>query len=590
MDKLGSTSENIENMNLAKLRQVFPQFVKDGQIDLDSLKAYFEKDGLLPENDEKYGLGWAGKSNAFKLIKTPATGSLVPDEKESVDFDTTENIFIEGDNLEVLKLLQKHYREKIKMIYIDPPYNTGKDFIYKDNFKENVSDYYERTGQSEDGIKLTTNPESAGRYHSDWLTMMYPRLFLARNLLKEDGVIFISIDDNEVANLRLITDEIFGEENFIGEMTIIRAEGGGLAKQLIKGHDYLLIYSKSVASFEPLKKPKDIRGKIVEIEGIKYWLEDDWLRIEFGKYGTCQYKDIEKYKGIEKKIEIDKGIKNGIYHLINKNGKTLVARLRNVEEDGTKFYSISKHLSAQGVRDLNELKMNDYFDFPKPISLLKELIGGTTFKSKGDGDIILDFFAGSGTTAHAVMDLNAEDGGDRKWICVQLPEETDEKSEAKKAGYGNIAQISRERIRRAGNKIAKGDIGFKAYVLKGSNYRQWNAITDKDDTKKLMEQQKLFIEKPLQDRFDEKSVVYEILLKEGLDLNSNVTSEKTKIQTWTAIDKDRKIVVSFADRITSEQVDALKLSETDLFVCFDSALDDSTKANITRRKFNVKVI
>ena len=208
-EKITKTSQNLQNDNLEKLRKVFPNFVKDGQVDFDALKKFFTDEEILA-GEEKYGLNWAGKSNAFKLIRTPATGTLTPQEKESKNFNETQNLFIEGDNLEVLKLLQKKYREQIKMIYIDPPYNTGKDFIYKDNFKENISDYYERSGQSENGIKLTTNLESNGRYHSDWLTMMYPRLFLARNLLKDDGVIFVSIDDNEVANLRLIMDEILG--------------------------------------------------------------------------------------------------------------------------------------------------------------------------------------------------------------------------------------------------------------------------------------------------------------------------------------------------------------------------------------------
>ena len=243
--KVKNTSEDIKSDNLQKLRRVFPQFVKENKIDFEALKKFFKDENIIA-GEEKYGLNWAGKSNAFKLIRTPSVGTLTPQQKESKNWDKTQNLFIEGDNLEVLKLLQKQYRENIKMIYIDPPYNTGKDFIYKDNYIENIPDYYEKTGQSKNGIKMTSNPESAGRYHSDWLTMMYPRLFLAHNLLKEDGVIFISIDDNEVANLRLVMDEIFGEENSIGIFTVIRAEGGGLAEQYVKGHDYLFSYSKNI--------------------------------------------------------------------------------------------------------------------------------------------------------------------------------------------------------------------------------------------------------------------------------------------------------------------------------------------------------
>ncbi|MFA5770531.1 MAG: site-specific DNA-methyltransferase, partial [Patescibacteria group bacterium] len=243
MDKVKNTSVNSGYENLDKLRRVFPQFVKENKIDFEALNKFF-KDEEMVAGEEKYGLNWAGKSNAFKLIRTPSVGTLTPQEKESKDWDKTENLFIEGDNLEVLKLLQKHYREKIKMIYIDPPYNTGKDFIYKDNYTENISDYYEKTGQSKNGIKMTTNPESAGRYHSDWLTMMYPRLFLARNLLKEDGVIFISIDDNEVANLRLIMDEIFGEENFIGCAARVAKKSNNKGDFWAPNFDYVLTYTK----------------------------------------------------------------------------------------------------------------------------------------------------------------------------------------------------------------------------------------------------------------------------------------------------------------------------------------------------------
>lgn len=593
MQRVNKTSDNLENENLEKLRKVFPEFVKDGLVDFDALKTFFEENGELPKDQEKYGLNWAGKSNAFRAIKTPTTGTLTPDEKESKDFENTENLFIEGDNLEVLKLLQKHYREKIKMIYIDPPYNTGKDFIYKDNFREDKFEFDEKTGVRENGVlqtsgKLTQLNKGSARYHSDWLTMMYPRLFLARNLLKDDGVIFISIDDNEVSNLRSILDEIYGEENFIGEMVVIRAEGGGLAKQMIKGHDYLLVYSKDLNSFDSLKRPKDIRGKTIEKDGIEYWLEEDWLRKEFGKYGTCTYEEIEKYKGIEKKNEIDIGIQNGIYQLIKKNdGRNIVARLRRVDQDGTKFYSIIKHLSADGIRDLQALGLEKYFDFPKPVSLLKEIIKGATLFTASEGEIILDFFAGSGATAQAVMDLNAEDSGNRKWICVQLDEETDEKSEARKAGFENIAQIARERIRRAGEKIGKVDIGFKALKLTVSNYRENEILTDEGGKDTLLRQEKLLIEKPLIDGFDEKAVVYEILIKEGFDLNSEVAKQN---DVWVVIDGERKIVILFAEKVYSDGVEKLGLNENDLFICFDSALDDTTKTNILRRKFKAKVI
>jgi len=283
--------------------------------------------------------------------------------------------------------------------------------------------------------------------------MMYPRLKLARSLLAEDGVIFISIDDNEVHNLRKICDEVFGEGNFFAEMVVIRAEGGGLAKKVIKGHDYLLAFVKNPKVFKGIFKPKDIRGKVVSKNGKEFWIEEDWLRKEFGKYGTCLYEEIIAFKGAEKKKEIDHGLKEGKYTLIPRKGGNIVGRLRALDEDGTKFYSLIKHLNKNATKDMIELKMEKIFDFPKPLSLLKEVTLGATIFSRGKSNIILDFFSGSATTAHAVMQLNAEDGGNRKFIMVQLPEICEKTSEAYKAGYKTISDIGKERIRRAGEKI-----------------------------------------------------------------------------------------------------------------------------------------
>ena len=311
-------------------------------------------------------------------------------EVESVSLD--DNLIIKGNNLLALHSLKKQYTGKVKLIYIDPPYNTGNDgFGYNDRFN-----------------------------HSAWLTFMRNRLEVVRGLLRDDGGIFVSCDDNEQAYLKVLMDEVFGRENFIINFAVIRSEGGGLAKQVVKGHDHLILFAKKINSFIPLKKPKDIRGKIIIKNGENYWIESDWLRKEFGKYGTCHYEEIEKIKGREKKIEIDQGIKDGIYVLVpKKKGLNAVGRLRLVKEDGTKFYSVLKHLNARGNDDLNGLGFD--FSFPKPVSLLKEIIRGATFFSKDKNDIILDFFAGSGTTAHAVLGLNKEDGGNRRYIlCEQM--------------------------------------------------------------------------------------------------------------------------------------------------------------------------
>ncbi len=603
-EKITKTSQNLQNDNLEKLRKVFPNFVKDGQVDFDALKKFFTDEEILA-GEEKYGLNWAGKSNAFKLIRTPATGTLTPQEKESKNFNETQNLFIEGDNLEVLKLLQKKYREQIKMIYIDPPYNTGKDFIYKDNFKENISDYYERSGQSENGIKLTTNLESNGRYHSDWLTMMYPRLFLARNLLKDDGVIFVSIDDNEVANLRLIMDEIFGEENFVGQLIWKNKKGGGNDARFIAiEHEYILMYAKSTDILEKLfhaySEEYIQRYKNEDEKGKFFW---DTFHRKTGKQyypvicpdGTVLEKDDHgnpiSWLRSEKRFKSD--LEEGEIRIMKVSDAWSVQFKQRMPE-GKKPRSLIYDFgtTSDGSNEIFELFKTHIFSNPKPTLLLRHLIDIST----SEKDIILDFFAGSGTTAHAVMDLNAEDGGNRKWICVQIPEETAEDSEVRKAGYENIAQISRERIRRAGSAVAKamadkeGDIGFKAFSLEKSNYRQWNELTEQDDAEKLKAQMKLFLEKPLVDGFEEKSVVYEILVKEGFDLNAGVQQEKNDdLQIWSVKDADKKMTASFAEKISKEQVEKLGLGENDIFVCLDSALDDTIKVNIMRNLI-VKVI
>ncbi len=303
-----------------------------------------------------------------------------------------ENLIIKGNNLIALHTLKQQFRGKVKLIYIDPPYNTGSDsFGYNDRFNR-----------------------------SSWLTFMRNRLEVSRELLTDDGVFFASCDDNEQAYLKVLMDEIFGTDNFVTNFVVIRAEGGGLAKQVVKGHDYLLTYAKKIENFEPLRKPKDIRGAIVEKDGEEYWIEEDWLRVEFGKYGTCYYEDIEKIKGKDKKDEIDKGIENGQYVLLNKRkNKTIVGRYRALSEDGSKFYSILKHLNADGKNELNDLMGEDTFSFPKPISLLKEIILGATFFENDKDAIILDFHSGSGTTAHAVLELNKQDNGNRKYILIE---------------------------------------------------------------------------------------------------------------------------------------------------------------------------
>ncbi|WP_416381711.1 site-specific DNA-methyltransferase [Moraxella sp. Pampa] len=513
-----------------------------------------------------------------------------------MDFDNTQNIFIESDNLEALKILQKSYAGKIKMIYIDPPYNTGNDFIYHDDFSQSKKDYEIATGDRNINGELLKsfkkNSKDNGHYHSNWLNMMLPRLHLARTLLSDDGVIFISIDDNEQAQLKLLCDEIFGGENLFASMIVTRSEGGGLAKRVIKGHDYLLAYTKNYDNFKGIFKPKDIRGKIISKDGVDYWIEDDWLRVEFGKYGTLFYEDIVEIKGVEKKEEIDAGIKNGTYVLIPKDKKHIVGRLRRIDEDGSKFYSILKHLNKDGVENLKSLNFDKYFSYPKPISLIKELILGSSFFTKNNGDIILDFFAGSATTAHAVMQLNSEDKGNRQFIMVQLPEILDTNNASTAEGKKiiqnaidfcnennlptNIAEISKERIRRAGAKIKaenpekKIDTGFKVFKLSDSNFKAWQID---DDISKQLE---MYID-PLKDNANEMDIVYELLLKMGLKLTATIECNNG-VYWLTCENKSYAIVLNLLSQDDFNAIIAQKPTKT---VVLDKAfLNDSEKSNV----------
>ncbi|MBC7766712.1 site-specific DNA-methyltransferase [Arenimonas sp.] len=596
------SSENIENENLQKLKKVFPQFVKDGEIDFDAMQAFLKKDGVLAEG-EKYGLNWSGKSNAFKAIRTPATGTLIPEKDKSKNWDETENIFIEGDNLEVLKLLQKHYREKVKMIYIDPPYNTGKDFVYKDNFTQGVSDYYEQTGQTKGGIKMTANTEKNGRYHSDWLTMMYPRLFLARNLLKEDGVIFVSIDDNEVANLRMVMDEIFGEENFLAQVVWERSFSPvNLKKYFSESHDYIICYAKSLDNIESItlsrtdeandrysNPDQDPRGVWTSgdfsvgpaIQTNTYEIVTPSGRVVVPPNGRSWRVSKDRFEELKKM--------NSVWFGENGDGVPRQKRFLNDVKKGITPMTLWKYVevghSQDATKKLKEIfDDRQFFDYPKPVGLIKKCVDLST----KENDIILDFFAGSGTTAHAVMELNSEDGGNRKYISVQLPETTPEDGDAYKAGYKTISEISRERIRRAGDKIGKCDIGFKSYRLANSNYRKWNEISD-ENTEELIKQSNLFIESPLVDDFISENVVYEIALKEGFNLSADLKQDKGNLKAYMLHDDERRLFVTFSDKVTKEKVLELKLSQDDVFVCLDSAMSDTEKVNVGKI-INLKVI
>ncbi|GIW59662.1 MAG: DNA methylase N-4 [Patescibacteria group bacterium] len=577
------------------LKSDAPYLIEDGKVNLEKLKGLLTGKTTEKEDDRFY-FNWAGKDKVFQAIQAPAYSTLAPQKDKSIGWDETENLMIVGENLETLKLLLKPYFGKVKVIYIDPPYNTGKDFIYKDDFSSPLKDYLERTGQKgDDGTKLTTNSETNGRYHSDWLNFMYPRLFIARNLLKEDGVIFISIDDNEEHHLKMILDEIYGEDNLVGEFVVIRAEGGGLAKQYVKGHDYVLAYCKDLNNFEPLKRKKDIRGKIVSKGGQDYWLEDDWLRKEFGKYGTCHYEEIEKCFGIEKKQEVDEKIKSGEYALVKKkNGLNAVARLRLVETDGSKFYSVLKHLSVDGNDDLTKLGLENVFDFPKPVSLIKQLVLGASFLTKNEEDIILDFFAGSGTTGQAVYELNKEDAGNRRFILVQLDEAVDETKEsgknAKQMGLNTVAEICVERLKRVSESNEK-KLKYKVFKLSPSNFNlkeefELNENKDLGELKtNYLKELGLYVDQPTVATANTLDIVYEIILKNGFSLNSKIDEIKLGSNNFYKVsdtENELEIHISLDAKIEDNSVEAIRTTEYmgKTFVFYDNALNDSQKINL----------
>lgn len=612
MDKLKMQTVNKADENFKRLAEMFPNAVTEAKDENGEVVRAIDKDVLMQEintkvvdgNEERYQFTWPDKKKSVLLANAPINKTLRPCREESVDFDNTENLYIEGDNLEVLKLLQETYLGEIKMIYIDPPYNTGNDFVYNDEFGmrneewNKVSGNYDEDGNQITG-KLEKNTESNGRFHTDWLNMMYTRLRLSKDLLTADGAVFVSIDDNEQTNIKKLCEEVFGESNKVAEFVVIRAEGGGMAKQVIKGHDYLFVYAKDITKFSPLGKPKDIRGKVIEKDGEKYWIQEDWLRKEFGKYGNCHYEEILEFKGQEKLDEIDKGLKKGEYILIPKpNGMNVVGKLRNIKEDSSKFYSILKHLSANGIKDLKSLDLDKFFSYPKPVSLVQELVAGMTIFSSKENDIILDFFSGSATTAHAVMQLNAEDGGNRKFIMVQLPEKTDEKSEAYKAGYKNICEIGKERIRRAGQKIRNEQLGIKNEG-DNSSLQTPNSSLDtgfrvlKCDTSNMKDvyynpaeyEPSLFssLEDNIKEDRTSEDLLFQVMLDLGILLSSKiqVRSEKVGMRNYSYFDvEDGYLIACFDKNIDEEVITAIAKQKPYYFVMRDSSMaTDSVATN-----------
>ncbi|WP_420914014.1 site-specific DNA-methyltransferase [Bartonella krasnovii] len=547
MEKLNSTSMDIVEQNIKQFKQLFPEVFSEGKIKFDQLQELLGN--YIIKDEDHYNFTWHGKRAASRLAQTPSTGTLRPCKQESIDWDTTQNLFIEGDNLEVLKLLQKSYHRQVKMIYIDPPYNTGNDFVYKDDFKDGVQNYLEMTGQLDaEGKRIGTNSNSAGRYHTNWLNMMYPRLKLARNLLCNDGVIFISIDDNEVANLKKLCDEIFGEENFIAQLIWRRRAPSGMSENNVSiDHEYVLCYQRN-ETFEFMGNEKNFN---------KYQNSDNdprgpWITGDLTVGMNASMRPNQAYDLIDPKTgnifpynpnrvwayvpeSMERLIKEGkVLFPTDTSKRPMLKRFQNeLKSNYNPFSSIMTDivgLNTEATRMIQKILHGNIFDYSKPMSLLMTLLKQIISKN----DLILDFFAGSGTTAHAVMQLNAEDGGKRRCISVQLPEPTDTKSEAFKAGYKNIADIGKERLRRAGKKIkeeqseklnlnANGDLdtGFKVFKLDSSNIKRWEADFDTLDMNLLNA-----VDHLKQDRSNE-DLLYEILLKYGLDLAVPIETRTT---------------------------------------------------------------
>lgn len=540
------------------LNSLMPEVFDEGKIDFEKLKATLGED--VNFSNERYVLNWAGKSEAFHIMQRPSSATLVPSRAESVDFDTTQNIFIEGENMEVLKVLQKSYFGKVKMIYIDPPYNTGNDsFIYPDKFSETKEEYLKRVGDKNEEGYMTRegmfhkNSRENGQYHSNWLNMMMPRLYLAKSLLREDGVIFISIDDNEVHNLRLLMNEIFGEENFLANIVWQHSiQPKGYLDKFSIHHNHILCFSKSTEySLNPLKRTSENNKAYGNPDNDPKgpWRSGD---VRNALYRPNLIYDIISPSGkIIKpcangwrwsKETIEEKIKTG--EIIFSKDETRIIRkiyLSSVEGRAPETIWFAKEVGStrDAMNELKELFENPPFDTPKPIRLIKKMMDLVD----DDQCIILDFFAGSGTTAHAVMQLNKEDGGNRRFICVQLPEPCDPKSEACKAGYSTIADISKERIRRAGAKLraeieseraqkatelsfdntedsTMPDFGFKVFRLADSNFKQWRDFRGSE--LQQWQQQTIDFINPVAENATIDNMVYELLLKNGKSLNSTI--------------------------------------------------------------------
>ena len=662
MDKLKLKSSNIVDANIKWIGSKFPNCLTErlndegkleAAIDFDKLRQELSKD-IVEGNDDRYQFTWPDKSNAIRLANAPTTDTLRPCREESVDFDNTQNLYIEGDNLEVLKLLREDYLGKIKMIYIDPPYNTGNDFVYNDDFSQSVDEYVHNSGQEdEEGNRLVANTESNGRFHTDWLNMIYPRLKVAKDLLSEEGVIYISIDDNEVENLKKVCDEVFGAANYVNTISlklknIAGASGGGEDKRLKKNMEYILLYSRNyqtlkpfenVYTFTPISKlvqkyreegiswkyttalvdagEKEYVGETVDGEGtviriykrnnfsikpISQIMKDEKLseKEAYDKYAKCIYQTEMPQSSIRprvmKKVQ-EIGMESELYSIeyVPRSGRNkglvyeqfykgenfrLLAWLRDVaeEKDGCLYKKDLQGTLWDYVGETKNLTKEGGVPFPNGKKPMK-LIGQMLRMSTKEDDIILDFFSGSSTTAHAVMQLNAEDGGKRKFIMVQLPEVTDEKSEAYKAGYKNICEIGKERIRRAGKKIKEEsplttqnlDTGFRVLKLDSSN------MQDVYYTPADFNERDLFEDNIKEGRTDE-DLLFQTMIELGIKLSAKIEKKEIAGKTvWNVA--DGYLLACFDENVNETTITEISKQHPYYFVMRDKSLANDNVAD-----------
>lgn len=593
-----------------RLAELFPEVIADGKADVEKLKVLLGDD--VEDARERFGLFWPGKTRAIRAAQTPTTSTLMPDKENSVDWDTTQNVFIEGDNLEVLKILQKHYYGQIKMIYIDPPYNTGNDFVYADDYADSIGNYLELTGQTDEGGKLSTNSESSGRFHSNWLNMMYPRLKLARNLLREDGVLALSIDDDEMPRVRLLLDEIFGENNFYASICWQKKYSpANDAKRFSDMHDFILIVARSdrfirglLPRTEENNKPykhddNDGRGRYRtgDLSVRTYSAANDYPvenpntgEIYYPPAGRCWVFSQEKLN-----VYISE---NRIYWGKDGAGAPQLKRYLSEVQQGTVpttwwDYGFAGH-NDESRKEIRELfGTTSVFDTPKPTKLIRRLLQVLT--TGAEDEIVLDFFAGSGTTADAVMQQNREDQGHRKYIQVQLPEPLPEKATGEDWHPTTIADVTRERIRRAGKKILEEeaskldgradslDIGFRAYKLVDTNFTKWKADSG------LSEDELVGLFSDLADSADDharpEALLTEVLLKLGFSLTEKIeTVEVAGLSVFSVADG---LVMAYLDEHTQptlDQLRALVAREPERLVVLEDAFqgNDELKTNLVQ--------